>query len=79
LLPGSIPVFRVVFCKKCYFLKLIHLCNRNRKTSLCDIYHVILEVVIVKVVTSANFLNDFLKKMYYLNNSQINRLIMEYF
>ena len=59
-------------------MKLIHLCNRNRKTSFCDIFHVISAVVIVKVVTSANFLNDFLKKMYYLNNSQINQLIMEY-
>ena len=78
LAAGVFPDVRVVFCKRCYFLKRIHLYNRNRKTSFCDIFHVILAVVIVKVVTSANFLTNFLKKMYYLNNSQINRPIMEY-
>jgi hypothetical protein len=60
-------------------LKLMHLYNRNRKTSFCDIFHVILAVVVVKVVTSAIFLTNFLNKMYYLGDSQINRPIMEYF
>jgi hypothetical protein len=59
-------------------LKLMHLYNRNRKTSFRDIFHVISAAVIVKVVTSANFLTDFLNKVYYLDNSQINRPIMEY-